>query len=159
MYGLIINKMKTKFFVSLKEIIDVLDNVTEYNWLLSYYECTAIVPPKELPFEKDFVWLNGNTLLQSLQKDPPFFWCVATAYNKCILLDDVLKYPLPFADGYIGFWKSEITMQNPLSEVEIVLWDASLVLVFSKSKAIVEKYAKEYPVSMDLQEYNKQFEK
>jgi len=148
--------MKTKFFTSLKEVIDALDDAMKYNWLLSYYECTALVCPKELISDKEFVWLSGEALLNSLQRNPPFFWCVATAYEKNILEEDVLQYPLPFADGYDGFWSPEITMQNPLAEIEIVLWDASQVLVFSKSREIVEKYAKEYPDSKDLAEDNRQ---
>jgi len=148
--------MKTKFFTSLKEAVDVLDNTFDYNWLLSYYDCTAKVHPKQIPFEKDFVWLDGETLLNSLQENPPFSWCVATAYEKEVLKEDVLQYPLPFADGYDGFWTPKITMQNPLAEIEIVLWDASLVLIFSKSPEVVEKYAKEYPDSRDLAEDNQQ---
>lgn len=96
MYGIKINKMKTESHAKLKEIVDVLNNARQYNWLLSNYECTSIVSPKQIPIDAAFVWLTGDELLCNLEHGPPFHWCVATAYMKGIALEDVLQYPLPF---------------------------------------------------------------
>ncbi|MBB6713395.1 hypothetical protein [Clostridium gasigenes] len=41
-----------------------------------------------------------------------------------ITIDEILKYPLPYADGYKGFWKNPISLQHPLVEIEIVPWDS-----------------------------------
>ena len=157
-YGLIINKLKAPFFTDLKEMFDTLGSmVNNYNWLLSDYSCN-VYPCKKIPIDKEFVWFTGEEFIETVSKhNIQFIWGVATAYAKDIPLGDVLKYSLPFANGYTGFWKSTITMQNSLADIEIVPWDASLVLVISKSKMIVDKFAKEYPDSQDLREYNQGF--
>jgi len=156
MYGIKINKMKNpNFATSLQEIIDVLCDARKYNWLLSNYECPSIYPPEQIPRDLDFVWLTGDELVCNLADDPPFHWCVATAYAKNILKEDVLQHPLPVADGCEVFWQPEIALQNPLAEIEIIMWDASYVFILSKSQMIIDEYAKEYPVSEDLATYNR----
>lgn len=155
MYGLIIEELrKYKYIPRLKELINALESANKYNWLLSSYDVNYPELPKQSFLGGGFTWLTGETLTESLKKDPHFIWCVATAYNKNILLDDVLQHPLPFADGYGGFWTPELTMQNPLSEIEIVIWHGYQVLIFSKSKEVIDKFAGAYPNAEDLREYN-----
>jgi len=155
MYGLLIEKMKSGYFTNLKEVLDVLgNNVKNYNWLLSYYDC-SIYPSEKIPFAELFVWLSGNELANILEEhEIPFIWGVLTSYEKGISLNEVMQYPLPYADGYEGFWKPEVTMQNPLAEIEIVPWDSSVLLIISKSKGIICKFAEEYPDSIDLAKNN-----
>ncbi len=68
-----------------------------------------------------------------------------------------MKYPLPYADGYKGFWKRPISLQHPLAEMEIVPWDSSLILLISKDDKIVNDFKSSCPLSKDLENYNKQF--
>lgn len=155
LYGLTFEELrKYKNIPKLKELIDVLGNAVEYNWLLSGHDF-AYPAPKQIPDDEDFTWLDGEVLVEALKINPHFIWCVATAYKKNISKENVLQHPLPFADGYRGFWTPEITMQNPLSEVEIIIWHGHQVLIFSKSKEIIDRFAKEYPNSKDLVEDNK----
>jgi len=152
MYRLIIGKMKNKFFTNLGEALDVLgDEARKYNWLISNYDCN-IYPTEKIPMNNDkfFVWFSGDELIDILREhEIQFIWGVATAYTKDIPLEEILKYPLPFADGNPAFWEAETTMQNPLADIELVPWDSGFLLVFSKSKEFIEKFAKEYPDSSD----------
>ena len=70
-------------------------------------------------------------------------------------MDEVKKYDLPYADMYRGFWEEEISIQHPLATVELVAWDSSLTLFISKEDTLVEKFRSEFPLSVDLEAYNK----
>jgi len=105
-----------------------------------------------------FVWIAGNRLTSIWDGGTPHYFCVVTAYEKDVALKEILRYPLPIADGYEGFWKPYVTIQNPLAEIEIVRWDATFLLIISKEKEVIERFAKEYPNSMDLAEYNQSAE-
>jgi len=157
MKGLIIHRQNNcNYFTNLTEIIDVMGDIAlEYNWLISNYECN-VYPSDQIPFRKQYVWLTGRELLSILEEhEIQFIWGVVTAYSSNIVPNDVLSYPLPFADGNTAFWQPEITMQNPLAEIEIVPWDATLVLIIAKSEEIVDKFANEYVNSDDLETYNR----
>lgn len=67
-----------------------------------------------------------------------------------VSLEEVLKYDLPFADGYKGFWIDNVGIQHPLAEVEIVAWDSSLTLLISRVDNLVEKFRQNFPLSEDL---------
>ncbi|MCL2362701.1 MAG: hypothetical protein FWC73_12920 [Defluviitaleaceae bacterium] len=156
MYGLIIHSIDKKYVPCLREAIDVLGDIAlGYNWLISDYEC-SIYPSTKIPFGGRFAWLTGSELVSILKEyQIQFIWGVATAYPKDIKHEEVLRYPLPFADGNTAFWKPEITIQNPLAKIEIVPWDSTLLLVIAKSYELVEKFANKYPNSDDLEEYNR----
>jgi len=155
MYGLIIKNLKNQYFTNLKEVFDVLGSaVEEYNWLLSDYDCN-IYPSDKIPINKPFVWLDGAKFIDIVEKYKiQFIWGVVTAYVKDIALKDILKYSLPYAEEYTGFWQTPITMQNPLADIEIVSLDSTYLLVISKLPEVIEKFLKEYPDSTDLAEHN-----
>ena len=69
----------------------------------------------------------------------------------------MLKYDLPYADGYPGFWKNPLTLQHPLAKIEIVPWDSALTLILSEEKEIVDTFRKYFRQSEDLAEYNTKF--
>ena len=76
-----------------------------------------------------------------------------SGFNKEINIDDVMKYPQPYADGYRGFWKNPLTIQHPMAEVEMVVWDGICVLIISDDDRIVQK-VKSTTKAEDLKEYN-----
>ena len=103
----------------------VFDNINvlseKYNWLISYPECYP--SNKELfeAFTENYTWLSGKRLKEILHtEDFLWIWGVLSGFPENITLEDVLKYPLPYADGYTGFWENPITLQHPLSEIELV---------------------------------------
>ena len=67
-----------------------------------------------------------------------------------------MKYPLPYADGYRGFWKNPLTIQNPLASVEIVPWDSSCTLIYSENKSIIDDFIKEFPLAKSMISYNEE---
>lgn len=83
-----------------------------------------------------------------------WIWGVLSAFSKDISKDDVLKYPLPFADGYTGFWKNPLTLQHPLAEIEITAWDGCFVLFISKDNKQVDLLQESFPFAQDLERYN-----
>ena len=157
MYGLIIKRKPTdRYFTNLKEVFDVLGGIAiSYNWLLSDYDCN-IYPSSKIQRNEQYVWLDGAEFSDILEEHTiQFIWGVATAYSKYITPEEVLQYPLPLAEEYEGFWDPEITMQNPLADIEVVPWDSTFLLIISKSREIIERFARKYPDSCDLAEYNR----
>jgi hypothetical protein len=72
---------------------------------------------------KDHCWLSGNELTTVVEsEDFQWIWAVLSGFNKDISLAKVLEFPLPYADGYKGFWENPVSIQNPLASIEIVPW-------------------------------------
>ena len=151
MKGLIIHEQ-----TDMEDMLAVLGSMAaDYNWLLSDYEC-SYYPSAKIPIAEHFVWLSGSEFVDILREHKiQFIWGVASAFAKNISIDDILSCPLPFADGNPDLWNTEVRLQNPLPDIEIVAWDSSLAIVIAKSKAVLEKYAKKYPGSENLTEYNR----
>ena len=93
---------------------------------------------KEVLHTEDFLWI----------------WGVLSGFPETITLEDVLNYPLPYADEYTGFWENPITLQHPLSEIELVAWDSTCTLFISNNDSIIEDISKIYPQAEDLEKYN-----
>ena len=67
---------------------------------------------------------------------------------------EILKYELPCADGYTGFWEKNLTIQHPLASVELVAWDSSGTLLISREAALIRRFREVFPLSEDLKEHN-----
>ena len=65
------------------------------------------------------------------------------------------NYALPYADGYRGFWEENISIQHPLAMVELVAWDSGCTIFISKEDELVDKFRSAFPLSVDLEMYNK----
>jgi len=157
MYGIIIfpeppaRGLATNF----KKVFDMMGDAKQYNWLLSFYDCFDYPSPK-IPFDKDYVWLSGDEFVGIVTEHSiQFIWGVAMAFTKDVTLEQVLQHPIESAEEYMGYLYPAITMQNPMSVVEIVPIDSTYLFVISKSQEIVEKFATAYPHSEDLAEYNR----
>lgn len=70
-----------------------------------------------------------------------------------------MKYDLPYADGNGELWENPVSIQHPLSEVEIISWDGDKVLTISKDEKIVSDFRKSFSLSEDLEIYNERLEK
>lgn len=157
MYGLFITMTtEDKYFTNLKEVFDVLGSISrQYNWLLSDYDCN-IYPSEKIPVNELFVWLSGDELVNILrEREIQLIWGVLTAYTKDITPDEVLRYPYPIAEDYEGFWNTDIKMQNPLADFEMISIDSTFFSVIARTKELIDKFAKRYPNSIDLIEYNR----
>lgn len=154
MRGAILENQKM-YYTYMNKIFYALDNIQlEYNWLISHYECNQY-PDEHIPCDKEYVWVSGVDLSRIVfENEIQFIWGVFSAFKKEIMLNDVLEYTLPYADGNPSFWSTSFNIQHPLAEFEIVPWDSSLVLLISKHDTVVESFLKAFPLAEDLLVYN-----
>ena len=160
MNGVVLQKGE-KFYTYLKAVFSSIKNTQiNYNWLITDYVCY----PQTDSFSKLFsnimyydryCWLSGEELTAMVEEeDFQWIWAVFSGFDKSVPLEKILKYELPYADGYAGFWKNPVTIQHPLADIEIVPWDSSLTLVISKDCNVVSDFRRAFPLSEDLAEHN-----
>ena len=150
-YGAIDEKSEM-WYTHLKKLFEAIDNKQlEYNWLITDWECNTDTVGT---LYDEYCWLSGEELTDLVvKKDPQWIWAVLSGFDKSVTAEEVLKHKLPFANGYGGFWKKPLSLQNPLAKIEIVAWDSYLVLILSERKEIVDSFRKHYPKSKDLIDY------
>ncbi|MBQ4129141.1 MAG: hypothetical protein IJD68_05165 [Ruminococcus sp.] len=154
MYGAI-DKKSEQGYTDLKKVFDSIDNKqNEYNWLITDCECYPSTTKTEEIMSNKYYWITGEELTGLVDKEHlQWIWAVLSGFDKSIELSEVLKYDLPYADGYRGFWELPVTIQHPLASIEIVPWDSSLVLCISNEKDIVDKFLNNYKYSQTIEEY------
>ena len=149
-YGAILDKGE-RFYTDMSKVISALNGrVKDYNWLVTDYDFN-----EDFLIDGEYGFFTSEEFIKFANK--PYFqwiWAVVSGFRKEIQLDEILKYPLPYANGYRGFWQNPLSIQHPLAEVEIVPWDSSLTLFISKHKDLVDMFRRAFPLSRDLAEYN-----
>lgn len=143
----------------LRKIFRSLGNFQKrYNWLIS--DCEAC--PKSMKHyirlfqSNNHTWISGEELTGILRKDDiHWIWAVLSGFEPKISHEEVLQYPLPYADGNGGFWNEQLSIQHPLASVEIVAWDGTCTMLISKTESLIEDLLKIYPLAKDLEEYNR----
>lgn len=153
-YGAILEKGQ-EWYTDLNMVFQALGNVQlDYNWLVTDWECSQSVDE----FQDECCWMTGKELTQVMHRHPnlQWIWGVFSGFDKRILKEQVMEYPLPYAVDYDGFWKNPVSIQHPLASVEIVPWDSSAVLVISRDMEVTGTFRKSMPFSEDLCEYNAQ---
>ena len=137
MDGLLIQETN-KSFTKLKNIFSAIDNEqNKYNWLITEIDYATF--NKEIAtFSQPYTWISGEELTARIEEDDGFWvWGVFSGFTKDVELKDILKYPLPYADGYEGFWNPEITIQHPLASVELVEWDSTAFIAITENQIIL----------------------
>lgn len=153
-YGAI-NEKGEKYFTYIDRVFEAINNKQmDYNWLITDCVCYPKDPKIDEMLNRKYCWMSGEELTALVTKDNfQWIWAVLSAFDKSVELTEVLKYDLPYADGYPGFWETPINIQHPLAQMEIVPWDSSLTLLFSKNKEDVDAFLKYYPHSEPLEDY------
>lgn len=155
MKGLIVDKGEQYYSTFLKVFKKVRILSENYNWLVSNAECYPQIDQYREKLSKPYAWMTGEEVLMMLEiEDFQWIWGVISGFDKKIMLDEVLKEKLPYADGYANFWDNPITIQHTLAEVEIVAWDSTCMLFISKNDEIIENISELYPLGEDLAKYN-----
>ena len=153
-YGAI-NDKGEHWYTQMGRVFDAIKNKqAEYNWLITDIDC---VPQKieELCNGKDYCWITGEELSKIVREDDQqWVWALLSGFNKNIALSEVMQYPKPYARDYEGFWRNPLSIQHPLAIIEIVPWDSSLTLFFSRKADLVNDFLKFFPLSEDLSTYN-----
>lgn len=156
-YGAILEKGESWYTCMGKIFRAIGDAQKNYNWLISDADCFPMTPEFSELLARESCWLTGEALTAMVEReDFQWIWAVLSGFPKEVPLERVLEHPLPYADGYEGFWKNPLTLQHPLAEVELVPWDSSATLVLSTRKELVEDYRRFSPLSEDLAQYNAQ---
>lgn len=146
------------YYTILSDVFNGIDPVQRvYNWLIT--DCEGVPWQMEQYSgtygRHSFYWVTGDELSDVVgQGREQWVWAVLSGFRKNIELGEVLKYKFPYADGNRGFWVNPVKIQHPLAEVEIVAWDGSCTLVFSKDEELAKRFRKAFPLSQDLEEYN-----
>ena len=131
----------------------VRKDICSYNWLITDIDSDY---SSDNLTEKGYDFLSGEAFLELVENDEyKFVWGVFSAFSKDVKLDEILSKGIPFADGYTGFWKSTVNLQNPLAITEMVLWDGMLAIIISHNEEVINRFLEFYSSSMDLEEYNK----
>lgn len=153
-YGAI-NEKDEEFFTYLPKLFDSIDNAQlNYNWLITDCFCNVDTTVEREVDEKGYCWITGEELTKLVHEAHiQWIWAVLCGFPKDVPLLDILKHPLPIADGYSDFWHNPISMQHPLATMEIVPWDSSLTLFFSTKKEFVDKFMSGYLHSENLTDY------
>ncbi|MCL2409472.1 MAG: hypothetical protein FWC96_07645 [Oscillospiraceae bacterium] len=140
----------------MRAIFTSIKNVqNKYNWLITDFEGVAETAFHNLFIDNAYIWISGEELTAIVEKDDfQWIWAVLSGFDKNITLEEVLKYKLPYADGYTGFWENPVTIQHPLADIEIVPWDSSLTLIISKDHSIINDFRMAFPLGEDLEEHN-----
>ena len=149
-----------KYYTDMSEVFAAVGNIQgDYNWLITDWVAYGIDELEEQG--GSYCWLTGMELLTLLEKhqDRQWIWGVLSGFDKRVPKEEALQYPLPYADGYSGFWRNPLSLQHPLAEVEIVPWDSTLVLFLSRNQRIVETFRKNFMPNQDLFQYNQNLSK
>ncbi|MCY6372656.1 DUF2691 family protein [Clostridium ganghwense] len=145
-----------KYYTYLPKVFKAIgDEQIKYNWLITDCVCYPQNSKLDKLFSQEYVWISGKQLTEVIHKeDIQFIWGVFSGFSKKNTLEEVLKYDLPFVDGYEGFWVDNVSIQHPLASIEIVAWDSSLTLFISKDDDLVHKFRCGFPLSKDLSAQN-----
>ena len=158
-YGAI-NAKGEKYYTYMKKLFEAIGNrQTEFNWLITDCICYPDDPKTDAMLSKDYCWISGDELTEIVvQEDFQWIWAVLSAFDKSVALEDILKYDLPRAEDYDGFWSRPVSMQHPLARIEIVPWDSSMTMLFSDDKGIIDSFRATYPYSEDFEAYLDRFD-
>ncbi len=154
-----INEKDEKLYTYLPKLFDAIGNAQlNYNWLVTDCFCNISNPVERETEEKGWCWISGAELTELVsQMHIQWIFAVLSAFPPDVPPEEVLRHPLPFADCNPSFWHNPVSIQHPLAVMEIVPWDASRVLFFSREKAYMEGFMRAYPQSEDLSAYNERW--
>ena len=155
-YGAI-SRNDEKYYTYLKKVFEAIDNrQNDYNWLITNCECYPHNREiDDLFHNSEYCWISGEELTKIISKDDfQWIWGMLSGFEKSIELSEVLKYGIPCGDNYNEYFKNPLTLQHPLSCIEIVPFDSTFMMILSKDKEIVNSFMKVYSYSQNLEKYN-----
>ena len=147
-----------KRYISIKEdkgytyMLKILNGIggkkLKYNWLIT----DIIAYPQnngkifKSIMEEDYVFLSTEQLIELLCiEDFQWIWAVFSAIPENYLLEEVLRFDLPFADGNGDIYNNIPIIQHPLAEIEIDAYDSTAVAIVSKDVKVANLFKEIYP--------------
>ncbi|WP_440118999.1 hypothetical protein [Paenibacillus sp. QZ-Y1] len=160
------NTNQMPFHTDMRRVFECFQGqLSNMNWLITDVEYYKQMPdehdmdnnityPSDA-LEKDVVWIEGEELTKILYgNDIQFVWAVFSGFHKDIRINLEELEETPYADGNPGFWISDPKIQHPLAEIEIVCWDSSLTLFFSREEPFANTFSTYFTDAIDLRAYN-----
>ncbi|MDF9825519.1 hypothetical protein M2475_001966 [Breznakia sp. PF5-3] len=132
------------YYTDLNVIVEACKiNTSQYNWLITQYECNYY-PTEELENKRhDYIWLTGKDFNELIQNETlQFIWGIIIAFPLTTSLEDVLKNQLPT-------YKTEKYFPS-LSIIEIISEDSSFVKVFSNQKDFIQNFRDSIPEARNI---------
>ena len=155
MKGFIIQEPHSLSSSALLSLLERIPPLTQYNWLISDIMAYPTCAQYGDIYTRAYVWLSGEALSDWLRRDHfHWIWAVFSGFRPDVPLEEILHSRLPYANGYAGFWTNPLTLQHPLSEIEIAAWDGECALVIGKHSQIIAETAALFPAARDLEVYN-----
>ena len=154
-YG-IIDRKNHKYYTYMSKVFQAINNAQlQYNWLITDCVCYLQNNDIEKMLNHKYCWLTGDELSAIIeQEDFQWIWGCLCGFSKDITMEEVLKYRLPSAENYNGYYQNPISLQHPLSSVEIIPSDSSWILIISKNKTIIDSYLNRCPKCEELFLFN-----
>lgn len=149
------NEKGEKYYTDLVRVFEAINNKQmNYNWLITDCECYPEDAEIAEMLNRKYCWLSGEELTTLVTKDRfQWIWAVLSGFEKSTELSEVLKYDLPACKDNYALWKTPVTMQHPLAQIEIVPFDSSCTLLFSRNEEIVDAFRNYFQFSEKLEEY------
>ena len=130
---------------NLWDVFHAMDGVLlTHNWLITDWACNQAIPS----LCPDPLWFTGLELAELLQKhqDLQWIWAVVSGFDPAIRREQVMEYPLPWADGNEAIWQSSPAIQHPLADLEILAWDSSMTVVISRCAQELASLKRAFPL-------------
>ena len=153
--GVIIRKGE-KYYSYLRKLFSAMgDMQLNYKWLLSNYECYPVDASIQKLLKAGYCILGGDQLTELVNtEDFQWIWGTFSAFDPSVDNAEILQYPLPENDMCEDLWKAPLIMQHPLSKIEIVAFDSSSTLIFTRDFSLLETLREVYPQAEDLETLN-----
>lgn len=121
-----------------------------YHWLITDCECFPGDPKVSELLSQEYCLISGEALSAMVkEEDFQWVWAVFSAFEQDVTLDEILRYPLPYANGNQELWKNPVSIQHPLAQIEIVAFDSTLTLFRSRDQALTARYQDAFSKSQD----------
>lgn len=153
----IVDRYNHKFYTYMSKFFQAMDNMQlQYNWLITDSVCYPQNNNIKKLLDQKYCWLSGDELSAIIeQEDFQWIWGCLCGFSKNITIEEVLEFPLPSAEDYDGYYQNPVSLQHPISSVEIVPSDSSWTLIISKDKTIIYSYLRRCPMCEELSSFNR----
>lgn len=147
------NSNQVTFHTFLNDVFRAIDQKQrDYNWLITEADLNWCPDERLL---KDIIWIDGCELTDIIEANSiQFIWGVLSGFKKDIVLDINNLDVIPCADGNENLWNSEVDIQHPLADIEIVCWDSTSTIFMSRDDELSNMYKKYYSDSNNLELQN-----
>ncbi len=155
MKGAIVYKGE-KNYTFLKKIFNSINNVQkDFNWLITSHECYPMNEQISNILSSKWCWLTGEELTKIIdEEDFQWIWGCLVAFPKEISLEEIFKYDFPSAGKNNNLWNKPLSMQHPLSEIELIAWDSSMTVLICRNDKLIDIFMNNIPLAENLEQYN-----